>query len=297
MSEPVTNQPRLWPNGKRIAIAINVDLEVWSPGNAPSYSVQTSSVKPGTTSHGGITWSRYGGISGVWRIISMLQRHRIPGNFSINAACVHEFPEAVAAISKAGFDISGHGYTQDQLLAYMSPDEEQQTIKKCLDLLESAAGFRPTGWVTPVHAHSDRTFELLADEGVLWHNEAADSDRPHVVNVSGRRMVAIPGSDFTDNRVLKTAPHLLLDTYKRTFSYLYAHEPMAYLGLSIHSQFGGRPLMTAAFDELIIFFKSFPDVWFATHGEIARYVMQANLTDPSNARILLERNNALDIPR
>jgi len=286
----LTNQPT-WPGGNRIAIAINVDLEVWSEGNAPSYSVQTSSVRPGTISHGGIAWSRYGGTSGVWRVMSMLQRHGLPANFAVNAACAHEFPDAVAAIAKAGFDISGHGYTQDQLLAYMSPDEERATIHNCLDLLEAASGTRPTGWVTPVHAHTDRTFEFLAEAGVLWHNEAAESDRPHVITAGGRKMVAIPGSDFTDNRVLKTAPHLLLETYKRTFGYLHAHEPMAYMGLSIHAQFGGRPLMIAAFDELIRHFKSFPGVWFASQGEVARYVMEAGIETPSNARRLFEASN------
>ena len=98
--------------------------------------------------------------------------------------------------------------------------------------------------------------DLLADEGVLWHNEAADSDRPHRITVNGREMAAIPGSDFTDNRVLRTGPQLLVDSYKRTFDYLYKFEPMSYIGMSIHSQFGGRPLMIAAFNELLDYFGS-----------------------------------------
>lgn len=276
-----------WPKSKRLAIAINVDLEVWSEGKAPSYSVQTSSVDAGHVNHGGIAWSRYGGTSGVWLILGMLKRHGIPANFSINAACTELFPDAVKAIHAAGFEIAGHGYTQDQLLAHMTPDEERATIGKCLDALERATGVRPTGWVTPVHAHTEHTIGFLADQGVLWHNEAAHADVPHAISINGRRMVAIPGSDYTDNRVLKTAPHLLLETYKRTFDYLYANEPMSYLALSIHSQFGGRPLMIAVFDELITYFKSFPDVWIASHGQIARHVLASGFNEPSNARRLL----------
>jgi hypothetical protein len=151
-------------------------------------------------------------------------------------------------------------------------------------MLETASGKRPLGWVTPVHAHTEHTVEFLTAEGVLWHNEAADSDQPHRIDVNGRPMVAIPGSDFTDNRVLRTAPQLLLDSYKRTFGYLYAFEPRSYIGLSIHCQFGGRPLMIAAFNELLDYFASFPDVWFASHRQIAEHVLEAGIEGPAYSR-------------
>jgi hypothetical protein len=48
------HQKMMWPNNKRVAIAINVDLEIWSEGTAPDYSVQSSTLKPGTVSHGSI---------------------------------------------------------------------------------------------------------------------------------------------------------------------------------------------------------------------------------------------------
>lgn len=280
MSSPIMS----WPNNKRVAVAINVDLEIWSEGKAPDYTVQSTALKPGTISHGGIAWSEYGGKTGVWRVLRLLERHGAPGTFSINAKCVEAFPDAIRQIVKSGFDIAGHGYTQDQLLVYMSPEEEKATIKKCLDMLEQASGTRPKGWVTPVHAHTEHTVEFLAEEGVLWHNEAADSDRPHRIEVKGREMAAIPGSDYTDNRVLRTAPHMLLDTYKRTFDYLYAFEPMSYIGLSIHCQFGGRPLMIAAFNELLNYFATFPDVWLASHRDIARHVIANKIDEQAYSR-------------
>ena len=51
----MADQRPLWPGNKRVAIAINVDLEIWSEGRAPDYSVQSSSLKPGTVSHGNTT--------------------------------------------------------------------------------------------------------------------------------------------------------------------------------------------------------------------------------------------------
>ena len=86
MSEPTTST-LLWPNGKRIAVALTVMFETWSDGAAPSYSVQATSLRPGTTDHAGAAWSTYGGRVGVWRILSTLDRWQMPATFFTNARC------------------------------------------------------------------------------------------------------------------------------------------------------------------------------------------------------------------
>ena len=211
----MNDHPRLWPNSKRIAVAINVDLEIWSDGKAPDYSVQSSSLRPGTVSHGGIAWSQYGGKTGVWRVLRLLERHGVPGILSVNAKCIEAYPDAVAQIVKSEFDIAGHGYTQDQLLAYMSPEEEKKTIKTCLDMLETASGTRPKGWVTPVHAHTEHTVEFLAAEGVLWHNEAADATGRTVTRSTEGRWRRSPRRTSPTTKSCAPRTQLLLDTYKR----------------------------------------------------------------------------------
>src|SRR5258707_13298093 len=135
----MTNDYR-WPGGKRIAVAVTVMLETWSEGKAPPYGVQASPMKPGTVDLGGIAWGSYGGKVGVWRIINLLRSNGIRGTFGVNGRCAEIFPEAVAQIVKSGHDIAGHAYLQDQLLAYMAPDEEQRTIRQCLDIRRRPRG-------------------------------------------------------------------------------------------------------------------------------------------------------------
>ena len=43
------------------------------------------------------------------------------GTFCVKARCAELYPEAVAQIVRSGHDVAGHGYLQDQLLAYMAP--------------------------------------------------------------------------------------------------------------------------------------------------------------------------------
>jgi len=60
-----------WPNNERMAVLVTVMFEVWSEGKAPPYSPMTTSLKPGTPDLLGISWSQYGGKTGVWRFIKI----------------------------------------------------------------------------------------------------------------------------------------------------------------------------------------------------------------------------------
>jgi hypothetical protein len=82
-------------------------------------------------------------------------------------------------------------------------------------------------------------------------------------------------SDFADNRVLRSSPRAYFDVYKDTFEYLYKHEPGSHLTLTIHAHHGGRPPIMAVVDELLSYWKTLPDVWFARHREVAQVTLDA----------------------
>jgi peptidoglycan/xylan/chitin deacetylase (PgdA/CDA1 family) len=283
----MTKRPFAWPNGKRVAVTMTAMLETWSEGKAPPYGVQATPLKPGTVDHGGIAWGSYGGKVGVWRIIELMRRNGMRGTFCVNARCAELFPEAVAQIVKSGHDVAGHGYLQDQLLAYLTPEEERATIAKCLDLLEKVAGARPLGWLSPVLAFTEHTRAFLAEAGLLWHGDARDSDLPSVVETPTGPIVHIPASDFTDNRVLRASPMDLWDVYKETFDYLYWSESPALLVMSMHCHFGGRPLISAIIEKILKYMAQYPGVWFASYGEIARWVLDTQRGAETHARRLL----------
>jgi len=273
--QETTKTDLAWPNGKRIAVAVSVMFETWSEGKAPTYSVQATHLKPGTPDLGTKAWSTYGGRVGVWRIIRTLDRLQIPATFFTNAACAELYPDAVKQIVASGHDIGGHAYTQDQLLAYMNPDEEQATIKKCLELLGGTSGKQPTGWLSPVLAFTPLTAELLAGEKLAWHADVTYLDLPHRIKTKNGVIAAVPNSDFTDNRVLRSSPRDLIDVYTGTFDYLYQNEPMSMLVLTLHCHFGGRPMIIAVFDQIIRYIRQFPGVWFTRHGELGRWALDA----------------------
>ncbi|WP_331992009.1 polysaccharide deacetylase family protein [Dyella sp.] len=260
------------PEGKRVAVCLTVLLETWSDGNAPSYSVQTTALKPGTVNHAGISWASYGGREGVWRILRTLDRHALPATFFTNARCVETYPDAVRAVVEAGHDLAGHAYTQDGLLTYMEPEEERATIRRSLDLLNTVSRKPVTGWLSPVLAFTPHTAGFLAEAGLRWHSDVNDADVPHRVETAAGPLVAVPNSDFTDNRVLRGSPRDYVDVYTRTLDFLRQHESGSFLAIALHCQFGGRPMMVAALEEILTYFKRCPDVWIASHEHVAERV-------------------------
>ena len=262
-----------WPNNKKVVVMMTIMFEVWSDGKAPPYSPMTTSLKPGTPDLLGISWSQYGGKTGIWRFLRILDDTEIKATVCLNAKGAELFPEAVFEAQRRGHEIAGHSYTQDLVLPYLSAAEEREVIQRCKRIITDAVGVAPVGWFSPVAAPTVNTAAFLAEEGFIWHGDYNDTDLPYILETGNGRMVALAHSDFTDNRTLRSSPRDFYNVYKDTFDYLYKHETPSLLNLTMHCHFGGRPMMSAMLSELLHYMQGFPDVWFARHDEVARWVL------------------------
>jgi hypothetical protein len=104
-----------------------------------------------------------------------------------------------------------------------------------LDLIEKAAGKRPTGWVTPIYGQSENTLEYLAEAKLTWCSDALDATVPYWKETKAGKMLMIPWSDFVDNRALRASPRIYFDVYKDMFDYLHACEPGALINIGVHA--------------------------------------------------------------
>jgi peptidoglycan/xylan/chitin deacetylase (PgdA/CDA1 family) len=203
----------------------------------------------------------------------LLDEFKVRATVCVSGRCAELFPDAVKELHKKGHEVAGHGYTQDGFLPYLSLEEEKATIQKCLSLLESTSGARPAGWFSPRATPTAHTATLLAEEKLLWHGDCNDTDLPYPLQTEKGTLVAIPHSDFTDNRTLRSSPRVFHQVYKDTFDFLYRSEQPALINLTFHAHFGGRPMMAAMVAEILRYMKGFPGVWFARHDEVARRVL------------------------
>jgi allantoinase len=170
---------------------------------------------------------------------------------------------------------------QDQPLAYMSLQEQQKTILRSTELLQSCSGKKITGWGSPVVAFTPETAGFLAKAGLKWTCDVTYADLPIRIHTPHGVIAGVPTTDFSDNRVMRASPRDLFDAYKGTFDYLSENEPMSLLVMVIHCQFGGRPLMTAVVQEILKYIGKSPDVWFARHEELANWALAEGVDEHS----------------
>jgi peptidoglycan/xylan/chitin deacetylase (PgdA/CDA1 family) len=276
-----------WPDDARIAVVVTCLMENWSGDKGPPFSVQTTSLKPGTHDRAAMTWGRYGSRNGVWRLLKILNEHHAPSTFVANAHAMEIAPDAVEAMIRHGHEVAAHSYTQDALMAYLDPEEERALIQKCIAVFKELTGAPPKGWLSPVLAPSAHTEELIAEAGFLWYGDYNNIDLPFCIDTGKGTIVALPHTDFADHRVLRANPRDWFDVYKDTFDYLYANERTAFLNITLHCHFGGRPLMAAQLDRILKYIKGFPNVWLVRHDELAQWVMDRQLGEWSNRARLL----------
>lgn len=272
-----------WPGGARICVVVTCLLETWSEGRWPPFSVQTTSLKPGTPDRASTMWGTYGVQQGAWRLLKILGENNVPATFVANARALELSPPLARRIVASGHEIAAHSYTQDTILAYLSPEEEKAVIKKTTDTIEKVSGKRPTGWLSPVLAFSEHTERLVSEAGYLWYGDYNNIDLPACVEVGGRSLVALPHSDFADHRVLRLNPRDWFEAYKDTFDYLYNNEATSYLNVTVHCHFGGRPLVAAHIDRILKYIRGFPGVWTVRHDELAKWVLDNGIKPWGNA--------------
>lgn len=266
-----------WPGGARTAVIISVLFESWSDQKSPGYFARTTPLKPGSIDRGGIQWGQYGGKEGIWRIIRTLDRCKMRGSFFCSGRSAELYPDVFKHLAASPHQVEGHGYVQNEVFLELPPEEQQKRVRQVLDLLENACGRRPQGWATPVYGWDDKTFDLLVKEGIKWYADALDLSLPRKEMTPSGPIVALPWSDFVDNRVLRASPRDYHDVYVDTFEYLHHDEPGSVINIAIHAHFGGRPLLIAQFQKLLRFFASHDGVWFPTHRELVQHFLDQNI--------------------
>jgi peptidoglycan/xylan/chitin deacetylase (PgdA/CDA1 family) len=229
-----------------------------------------------------MTWGTYGGRAGVWRLLKVLDENKVPATFVANARSMELHPAAVAQIIKSGHEVAAHSYLQDTILAYLTPQEEQAVIERCVEVFKTMTGAPPKGWLSPVLSPSAQTEAFIAEAGFLWYGDYNNIDLPCRVDTAKGAIVALPHTDFADHRVLRGSPRDWHDVYRDTFDYLYRNEPTSYLNITLHCHFGGRPLMAAMLDKVLKYIRGFPDVWIVRHDTLAQWVRDNAIDEWTN---------------
>ena len=178
-----------WPEGKRLAVHIAINLEHFIFGEG-GVDLDRPTLAP---NHRSYLWRDYGNRVGVWRLLDLFDEFELPIGVITNASIYDHCPESIAAFRDRGDEIIGHGITNSKRVADMSEAEETEMVRAATDLIAQHEGSPPAGWLTPYLTPSDVTPDLLKEAGYKYILDwGICDDQPFWSRTRSGSLLAVP---------------------------------------------------------------------------------------------------------
>jgi len=272
-------QPAAWPNGARVAVLLSFDADN-----------ETISLRYGEPTVGHLSQMQYGARVGLERIVTLIDRHRIPATFFIPSVSLAITPTMADVIKRSGrHEVGVHGWIHE-MNATLPDSAERALVTKAVDELTRLTGTKPTGYRAPSWNFSPNTLSILRDLGFRYESSLMADDSPYELLQNGQPtgIVEIPVEWILDDAPLfsvqganymnpRDVAQVWIDEFDR------AYEEGTMFVLTMHPHVTGHRSRIVALELVIahIQSKAAGTVWWATHGAAAEYVRaQAALGEP-----------------
>lgn len=266
-------KPSQWKDGARCAVALSFDSdhESWV-------------LRDGGNSPGGLASGEYGARVAIPRITRLLAKYEIPATFFVPAVIAKLHPEEQRQLIGMGHEIGIHGWIHERN-SNLDPEVERDLCLRSAEVLAGITGVQPVGMRTPSWDFSQSTLRIIRDMGLLYDSSLMADDEPYELLEEGEAtgVVELPVEWIRDDypyfgmdRVSALRPHTTPDSvlgiWKSEFD-LTLEEGGMFL-LTMHPHVIGHRSRMVMLEELIRYMRSFSDVWFDTHEQVARYVKE-----------------------
>lgn len=266
--------PSSWPNGARVAVSFSFDFDteaVWMGAqglSSPSY----------------MSRGEYGARAGMPRILALLDKHEIPASFFVPAISMVLHSDVMTTLkNNSQHEIGFHSYVHENPMV-LSAADERAVYEKAMQIFIEQVGKRPVGFRSAAWDLTPATIDIVREMGFLYESSLMADDRPYRLLSSGEEtgLVELPVEWILDdwpmfqlNWPYQVSIRNADDVYsiwKDEFDAAYEEGTMFLL--TMHPQVIGHRYRMQMLGELITYIKSRGDVWFATHEQIARYVIE-----------------------
>jgi len=216
---------------------------------------------------------------GVWRILRMLEKHRIPATFYVPSYVAQIHPELVSAFVERGYPVGLHGHMHEAL-ELLDERQENDVLDLSRKILANLCGYTPTLYRAPAWELNRRTPELLVRHGVRSDSSLMDDEVPYAMETPAGPLIQIPiqwalddAEYWVHTRVNRdkalTDPQTVFTFWRTEFEGFY-RDGGCYV-MTLHPFISGRHATMATIERLIGYIKSFPDVWWATMEDVTAH--------------------------
>ena len=274
-----------WPGQARIAVQFVVNYEEGGEncilhGDAASEAFLSEIVGaapwPGQRHMNMESIYEYGSRAGYWRLWRMFTERKLPVTVFAVASALQRYPEIVASMQEAGWEIATHGL---KWIDYRDapPELEREHIAEAIRIQTELAGERPLGCYQG--RTSVNTIPLTMEEGgFLYTADVYADELPYWLEGPHGPQLAVPYTlDANDMRFATpqgfNSGEQFFAYLKDSFDTLYAEGESApkMMSVGLHCRLVGRPGRAAALARFLDYVQSHDRVWVATRLDIARH--------------------------
>jgi allantoinase len=273
---PIVDRPVWdWPGGRRLAVYIAVNVEVFPFGEGLAPDLNPRQPEPDVVNYG---WRDWGNRVGVWNLLEALDDHRLPAAALMNSAIYDLHPQIAAAFRARGDEVVAHGRTNSERQCDMNEHAERTMIASCLERIREEEGAPARGWMGPWVSESAVTPDLLAEAGVEYLLDWPCDDQPIRLRTRSRPLIALPYARPTNDITLlhgaKLAPRAWVEVLFDAFDEMLeasARRPLVF-NLSLHPYLIGHAFRMRPFRRFLQHLAAHRDtVWLTRPGDIARH--------------------------
>jgi peptidoglycan/xylan/chitin deacetylase (PgdA/CDA1 family) len=266
-----------WPNGKRLAVYIGLNLEHFAFGEGLGAELAPGGPQPDVLNH---AWREYGNRVGVWRVLQLFDDFALPASVLVNSSLYRHCPEVMEAVRKRGDEIVGHGHTNSERQGVLSEEHERELIADVTRIVRAHEGRAPEGWLGPWISESAVTPDLLAEAGYTYLLDWCMDDQPiWMTTRDGGRILSMPYpqeiNDIPSIVARKDSAAQFADMIIGNFDEMLdqsRRQPLV-MGIALHPYIIGQPYRLRELRRALWHIaRRRDDIWFTTAGAIAGHV-------------------------
>ena len=282
---PIIDRPIIkWPNGARVALWIspNVEHYEYMPDDDAARTPWPRTPFPDVQQY---SYRDYGNRVGFWRMLETLDRYNIRSCVSLNVAVLEHFPEIRDAMVERNYDYMSHGIYNTRYLYTYTEEQEREFYRDTIETLKLHTGKQLKGMLGPAISGTERTPDLMAEAGLIYHTDWMHDDQPVPIKVKSGKLISVPYSIELNDSSLLRDNHYEGDYFARIckaqFDQLYKEGAESGRGMCIalHPFLIGQPHRIKYLDEILSHIMSHDGVWQTTADEIADYYIAHHYDD------------------
>jgi len=268
--------PVAWPNGKKLALWINVPIQFFPLNQrGEPFKVPGGMTMPYPDLRH-FSLREYGNRVGIYRLLKAFNQFNIKPTFAINSEAAQRLPQLMQKIEQRGDDVICHGVNMDALHHNgLSIDQEAELIRESKQTLSEVFDRQIKGWLSPAKNESSNTLNLLRDANFEFVCDWVNDELPYNMRTDKGSLTAMPlATELDDYFVVQQNFHSEESWVQQVCDatdFLLneaSTDNGRMLSLNIHPWLMGQPHRIGYLEEVLEFLSNKEEIWHAGASQI-----------------------------